>query len=145
MVYDEQPKDFIPDMEVVGCHILYNGKILLLQYNDNKIMKNKWGIPAGKVDKKDKGITEAVIRELGEETGIHIDKKDLNFHKTFYVSHLGYNFFYHYFSLKLNQSPDIVISKGEHKEFVWVTPSEALNMALVLDEEHCIRDYYKIK
>ncbi|HLP86917.1 MAG TPA: NUDIX hydrolase [Candidatus Paceibacterota bacterium] len=145
MVYEEKPADFTPDMEVVGCLVECQGKIVLLLRQDHKREGNKWDLPAGKVDKKDLGIKEAMCRELSEETGIQVDKKELNFYKTFYVSHLGFNFFYHYFNLKLNEFPDIVISKDEHKEFVWVTPSEALKMPLVLDEDYCMGNYYGIK
>ena len=145
MIYNEQPVDFTPDMEVVGCLVECDGKIVLLHRQDYKMEGNKWDLPAGKVDKTDLDKKSAMLRELREETGLTISEKELNFHKTFYVSHLGFNFFYHYFNVKLQQIPDIVISKGEHKAFVWVTPSEALTMPLVLDEEHCMKDYFGIK
>lgn len=145
MVYEEQPIDFIPDMEVVGCVVECGDKILLLLRQDHKKEGNKWDLPAGKVDKSDSNTREAMMRELKEETGIQIDDKDLNFYKTFYVSHLGFNFFYHYFNTKFNEFPNVVISKDEHKEFVWVTPSEALKMPLVLDEDYCMKNYYGIK
>lgn len=145
MVYEERPQNFIPDMEVVGCLVEYRGKIVLLLRQDHKREGNKWDLPAGKIDKNDPGIKEAMIRELKEETGIEVNNEDLNFYKTFYVSHLGFNFLYHYFNIQFNDLPNIVISKDEHKEFTWVTPSEALKMQLVLDEEYCMRNYYGIK
>jgi hypothetical protein len=82
---------------------------------------------------------------LKEETGLFLNEKDLNFHKTFFVSHFGYNFFYHYFNLKLKKLPNIVISNKEHKAFIWVTKEEALKMPLVMDENHCLKDFYGIK
>ena len=95
MIYNEQPVDFTPDMEVVGCLVECDGKIVLLHRQDYKMEGNKWDLPAGKVDKTDLDKKSAMLRELREETGLTISEKELNFHKTFYVSHLGFNFFYH--------------------------------------------------
>lgn len=145
MVYDEQPEDFIADIEVVACLLEQNNKILLLHRHDNKPEGNKWGLPGGKVDIEDKDEKSAVLRELREETGLFFSPDELSYHKTFFVSHLGYNFLYHYFYCSLEEIPQIVISPNEHKDFVWVTKEEALNMPLVLDEDHCMKDFYGIK
>ena len=144
MTHDEKPENFKPDLEVVGCLVECGGKIILIHRQNNKLEGNKWGIPAGKIDKTDLNIKEAMARELREETGIIAKEEDLIFYKTFCVSHLGYNFYYHYFNLKLTKVPDIVLSKDEHKAFVWVTPNEALNMDLIIDEDHCMKNFYKI-
>lgn len=145
MIYDEQPIDFTPDMEVVACLVEHNNKILLLHRHAHKPEGNKWGLPGGKIDKDDINSHLAMLRELREETGIDQNIEDLNFHKTFFVSHLGLNFFYHYFYLKLNGPHEVIISEGEHKAYRWVTPDEALKLSLVLDEDHCLKDYYGIK
>ena len=97
MIYDKQPKDFVPDMEVVACLVEYKGKILWLHRHTYKPEGDKWGLPGGKINKEDANKETAMLRELQEETGLVLEKKDLNFYKTFFVSHLGYNFFYHYF------------------------------------------------
>ncbi len=145
MIYNEQPEGFIPNMEVVGCVVESNNKILLLNRLIHKPQGGKWGLPAGKLDSVREDKTKAMARELKEETGLVIREEDLNFHKTFYVSHLGLNFFYHYFHIELQEIPDIKISKDEHKTFIWITPEDALNMTLVLDEDYCMKDYYGIK
>jgi len=144
MIHDKQPNGFIPDMEVVACLVGINNKILLLHRHDNKPEGNKWGLPGGKIDKEDKNKEMAMLRELKEETGLSLKEKELKFHKTFFVSHLGHNFLYHYFNYSLNEEIDIVLSEREHKAFVWVTPQEALEMSLVLDEDHCLKDYFGI-
>lgn len=145
MIYSKQPKDFIPDIEVVGCLVEFNGKILLLHRHDNKPEGNKWGLPGGKIDKEDININVAMLRELQEETGLILNEKDLIFYKTFFVSHLGYNFLYHYFNCKLEGIPEIIIAEKEHKAFSWLTSEEALCMPLVMDEDYCLKDYYGIK
>ena len=145
MIYNQQPIDFIPDMEVVGCLIECNGKILLLHRQDGiKFESNKWGPPAGKINKQDNNEREAILREIKEETGLILENNNLNFHRTFYVSHLGFNFLYHYFNYPLNEITDITLSEREHKDFTWKTPDEALDMPLVLDEDYCMKNYYGI-
>ncbi len=145
MIHAKQPDNFAVDMEVVGCLVECEGKIVLLHRQDHKIEGNKWDTPAGKVDKTDTSIFGAMVRELREETGLLIKEEELNLYKTFFVSHLGKNFLYHYFNIKLQSIPEITISKSEHKNFAWVTPQEALKMPLILDEDYCMKEYYGIK
>ena len=145
MIYNEQPEDFVPDIEVVGCLIECESKILLLHRHDNKTEGNKWGLPGGKVDKGDKDEKEAMLRELKEETGLSVEEDGLSYYRTFFVSHREYNYFYHYFNYQLEELPSILISENEHKAYRWLTPEEALSLPLVLDEEHCLRDYYGIE
>ncbi len=144
MIYSEKPENFVPDIEVVACLVDYNGKFILLHRQDNKIHGDKWGQPAGKVDKSDKDNLDAIIRELREETGLEVKRKELNFHKTFYVSHPDRDFLYHYFNVHLKVEPKIFLSNKEHKDFSWVTVQEALNMPLILDEDYCLKDYFRI-
>jgi 8-oxo-dGTP pyrophosphatase MutT (NUDIX family) len=144
MIHDKQPIDFISNMEVVACLFESEGKTLYLHRHDHKPEGNKWGLPGGKIDKEDGSAIKAMIREIKEETGLTIQEEDLNFYKTFFVSHLGNNFLYHYFNCKLEKIPVITIAEKEHKDFIWLTPQEALNMTLVMDEDYCLKDYYKI-
>ena len=147
MIYNEKPKDFIPDIEVVGCLVEHNGKILLLHRNYDKSQGGSWGIPAGKMDEKDANdISCAALRELQEETGIVKSKEDLIFHKTFFVEYPDKKYFYHYHTVNLGEEfPVILIEDHEHQDFAWVTPKEALNMPLVLHEDHCIKHFYGIE
>ncbi len=145
MIYNEKPKNFSPEIEVVACLMEFNGKFVLLHRQDNKIHGDKWGQPAGKVDLSDADIFDAMTRELREETGIEIKKEDLSFYKTFFVSHPDRNFLYHYFVLHLKRKPKIILSDKEHKDFSWKTPLEALEMPLIQDEDHCIKHYYGLK
>ncbi len=144
MIYNERPKNFFPEIEVVACLVKYKEKFLLLHRQDNKIHGNKWGQPAGKVDTSDGSIINAMIRELREETGIEKEKESLFFYKTFFVSHPDRDFLYHYFILSLKKEPQIVISGREHKGFLWVTVEEALKMSLIPDEDYCIKKYFNL-
>lgn len=144
MIYKEKPENFIPDIEVVACLVECNGRFVLIHRQDNKIHGDKWGQPAGKVDLSDEDNLDAMVRELREETGLEIKIKELNFYKTFYVSHPDRDFLYHYFNVHLEEEPEIILSEKEHKGFSWVTIDEALKMSLILDEDYCLKDYYGI-
>jgi len=145
MIYNEQPKDFVSDVEVVGCLIECDGKILLLHRHDHKPQGGKWGIPAGKMDATDNDRKIATLRELKEETGLTLNIDDLIYRKTFFVSYPEKNFIYHYHSVNLKEMPEIILSEKEHKDFSWVTLNEALEMPLIMDEDYCLKDYYGIK
>ncbi|MFZ2072589.1 MAG: NUDIX hydrolase [Minisyncoccia bacterium] len=146
MIFNEQPEDFKPDIEVVGCLVERNGKILLLHRHDNKSQGGKWGIPAGKIDHRDNNDKKlAMLRELEEETGLILNEEDLTFHKTFFVEYPDKKYFYHYHAVSLKSDFDIVIEDNEHQNFCWVTIEEALNMPLVMDEDHCLKYVYGIK
>jgi len=144
MIYREKPDNFIHDIEVVACLVEYQEKFILLHRQNNKIHGDKWGQPAGKVDDSDESNSDAMIRELREETGIEANKEDLIFYKTFFVSHPDRDFLYHYFVLILKEEPKIILSEKEHKGFSWVTTDEALLMSLIPDEDYCIKDYHGI-
>jgi 8-oxo-dGTP diphosphatase len=139
MIFDEKPKDFSPDIEVVGCLVEHNGKILLLHRHNNKSQGGKWGVPAGKVDLKDNNKKAAMLRELKEETGLSLKEKDLIFCKTFFVVYPDKKYLYHYHKVSLKEKLDIVIENKEHQAFAWVTIEEALNMPLVEHEDYCLK------
>ncbi len=145
MIYEKEPEDFIPTMEVVGCLIESNNKILLLKRQDNKLQPDMWGVPGGKIDKDDINTNNAVLREIKEETGLVIKEDDLKLHKTFYVIYPEKHFIYHHFCVNLKEIPEIIISLSEHKAYCWMTIDEALNSSLIMDEDYCLKDYYGIK
>ena len=145
MIYNKKPKDFTPDIEVVSCVLEHNGKFVLLHRQKHKTHGDKWGLPAGKIEKTDKNMEDAIIRELFEETGVLAKEEDLIFHKTFFVSHPNQNFLYHCFKLNLEKRPDVVINKEEHKAFKWVTLDEASQMPIVTDGFSCIKYIYGIQ
>jgi len=146
MIFDEKPEGFVPDIEVVGCLVEHDGKILLLHRHNNKSQGGKWGIPAGKVDFRDNNDKKlAMIRELQEETGLNINEKDLIFYKTFFVIYPDKKYFYHYHKVNIKEKVDIVIENKEHQAFTWVTLKDALNMSLVGHEDYCLKHAYKIK
>lgn len=141
MIYEEMPKDFDSVFEVVSCFVEHDGKILLLHRQDHKPQGDTWAGPAGKLDDGE-DIHEAIKRETEEETGILL-RNPKHFKKLF-VRFSDYDFVYHIFHEVLDELQDVVLSQGEHKDFIWVDPAEALNMPLMEDEGDCIKLFYGI-
>lgn len=144
MVSDTKPKNFIPKFEVVSCFIEYNGKILLLKRQSNKPQPNKYGVPAGKIDKKET-IIGAVIREVKEETGITIPVSSITFYASKFVEYDDLKFIYHMFNYKIDDLPSVTINPIEHQKYLWEYPENCLNLDLIQDEDYCIKDYYRIE
>ncbi|HII29856.1 hypothetical protein AUJ69_02710 [Candidatus Woesearchaeota archaeon CG1_02_47_18] len=144
MIYRNAPPDFNPRFEVVSCLCEYDGRVLLLHRQDHASEGNKWGVPAGKVY-PDEEHARAAVRELWEETGFKLPQQQLAYFGRICVRCPDYDFLYHMFHARLNKQIDIRINRSEHKGFIWVSPKEALKMDLVLDEDKCIRLFYKIE
>ena len=76
MIFIERPDDFHPKIEVVGCFLEYEDKILLLHRQEHTSQGNLWGIPGGKVEKSETPMA-AAIRETFEETGFDISQQQI--------------------------------------------------------------------
>lgn len=144
-IYLEPTPQFKPCVEVATIYLEYQGQILLMHRQNNKSQGNRWGIPGGKVEKNETPL-QAVIRETKEETGIDISNQTIETLKTVYVEYSEKNHFvYHTFRTQLQSDPGAVkINFNEHKGFTWVTPTDALKMDLLQDEDACIKkDYFQ--
>ena len=85
---------------------------------------------------------EAVQRELREEAGLVVTGNPPTFSRTVFVRYPGYDFIYHIYLLHLDREYQVKIARGEHKDFKWVSPAEALNMELIPDLDICIKLCY---
>ncbi len=143
MIYDGMPDDFNPKFKVVSCFVECGNEFLMLQRMDSKSEGGKWGVPAGKLNPGESSV-DAVVRELYEETGIRQSPFEMGYFRKLFVRYPEYDFIYHMFKVKLEQKPEVKIKADEHKGFCWATPEEALKLPLILDEDSCIRMYFKI-
>lgn len=144
-VYLEKPADFHPKVEVVGCFLEYENKILLLHRQDHSSQGNLWGIPGGKLEKSETPIS-AAIRETMEETGFDISKQKITDLGKVYIKYPNSDFIYHMIKCKPIDPPSgVKITFNEHKGFTWVTPQDALKMNLMLDEDACIELIYSLE
>jgi 8-oxo-dGTP diphosphatase len=141
MIYLKKPKEFTPKFKVVSCTIEYLNSFLLLQTGKQKSMRNKWGVPAGKLESEEK-LIDGIIREVYEETGIEVQSKDIAYFDKVYVTHDGYSFIYYMYTYRVSQKPTIQLTP-EHQDFKWVTAEEALALDLIPDEDFCIKMYFK--
>jgi 8-oxo-dGTP pyrophosphatase MutT (NUDIX family) len=138
-IYLEKPDNFHPKPAIVGCcYLHYQDKILLLHRKDAGAEGNRWGIPGGKL-RTGEELIDAIIREIFEETGFHLDKEKVHYIGKLYIKVPNFDFEYHMIDyLEPIKNPgDVKINFKEHKGFTWVTPKEALNMNLITDEDTC--------
>lgn len=140
-IYLEKPEHFHHKPAIVGCcYLHYQDKILLLHRQDSKAEGNRWGIPGGKLDHKE-DLAEEVIREIFEETGLHLHPEKVHYIGKFYIRVKNFDFEYHMFDyLEPIPNPgEIKINFNEHKGFTWMTPKDALNLDLITDEDVCFK------
>lgn len=138
MFLEKIPENFNP-LEVVGCCVYCNGEFLLLLRQDHKLGGNKWGEPAGKVEKGEEK-DDAIIRELFEETGIKKNINELRFRGTFYFDGPYGDLIYHSYIIKLDKKPKVAIEKHAHKKYIWTTAEEAIKLDLLHDVDFLLGD-----
>jgi 8-oxo-dGTP diphosphatase len=143
MIFETKPEDFNKSMDIVACYVEHDGKFILLHRHAHKSSGDRWGLPAGKVDPGETR-TQALQREIREETGISIPEEEFRYFNTFIVRHPTIDFEYHLFSVSLSEKPEVTINEKEHQAFVWVTPAESLKMNLVIDQGECTRRFYRL-
>lgn len=142
MIFIEKPEDFYPKIEVVGCFLEHEDKILLLHRQEHTSQGNLWGIPGGKLEKTEAALT-AAIREVLEETGFDISLQQIVDLGKVYIKYPNFDYVYYMLKCKPKEHPgDVRIIFSEHKGFTWVTPEDALKMSLMLDEDECIKLAY---
>ena len=143
MIYLEKPENFNSKFEIVSCFLEQDGKFLILLRQDSKPQGNTWGVPAGKIE-NDESASDAILRELEEETGYRATRNKLQLSNTVFVRYPEYDFVYHIYFLRLTSSHDVIIDPKAHKDFQWVSPQEALDKTLIPDLGACIKLHYKL-
>lgn len=143
MISLERPVDFRPWFEVASCLCEYDGKILLLKRLEGKSEGGKWGAPGGKIDVGE-SVSQAVLREVQEETGIVMEEARIELAHTFFVrTDNNKDIVYHLHRSSFDQLPDVVLSPLEHTEYRWVSVDEAFVLPLVHDMEECLKCVYE--
>jgi 8-oxo-dGTP diphosphatase len=143
MIYHEKPDNFQPKFSTVSCYLEHDGKILLLRRQDHKSEGNRWGMPAGKIDEGE-NKSEAMLREIKEETGQVLTPEKLEYLDKVYVKYPDYDFIYYVFRYRPSSLPVIELSATEHKDYCWSMPQEAFKLDLVKDLDACLRLSYSI-
>ena len=143
MIYFTKPNNFKPTCEVVSCYIDCGGRILLLRRQPHKPEGGTWGVPAGKVNSGENYL-QAICREVNEETGVHIEQSQLVDKGVCYVRYPTYDFIIHIFSSAVAHQLQVILNPHEHSEYQWATPTEALSLPLIQDEDACIKHVYTL-
>jgi len=141
LVFQGEPENFNPKVEVVACFIVVNNKVLFLKRLPYKSEGNTWGVPGGKREKAE-GVQDAMIREIREETQIELSTRPIKSFGKVYIRYPKVDFIYHMFESKFQEFPNVVIDTKEHAEYCWITLEEALNLPLIPGEDECIQLCY---
>lgn len=138
------PENFHATVEVAGCFLDWNDRILYLHRHPEKPQGNTWGVPAGKMEKGE-NPRQAVIREIKEEIGVVLDDHLLKNHGSLYcrLGHLDYIF--HVFSHRYETQPTLHLAIDEHLESAWVTPAEALELPLIVGGAFALNFYLETR
>lgn len=144
LLHKNPPEGFSPKFEVASCYVEHDGNILFLNRPQHKPEGGTWGVPAGKVDSGETAL-QAMIRELWEETGLHVEPEKFEYLTKVYVTYPEYHFVYHMFRLRLNEKPDIVLREEEHEGFQWIAPQHAVNLPLVRGMAECLEISYGVR
>ncbi len=143
MISRTELDNFNPKFDVVSVFIEHNGEILLLLRQDHKPQGNTWSMPAGKVNKEE-DLISALVREVGEETGIKIRSDLYSYNNAYQIRYPDFDYRYHIYHLIVEEKPVVALNTEENKEYIWITPREALELELIPHEDDCIKWFYKI-
>jgi 8-oxo-dGTP diphosphatase len=141
-VHETPPAGFSPQVEVAACYLEHDGKVLLLERASGKSEPNKWGAPAGKLEKNEDPL-DGAVRELFEETGIRLKHpSQIRAVGSLFVRRPTLDFVFHMFKVEIDQFPDVTIS-DEHVNYKWTTAQDREELILVPGAKEALRYYYK--
>lgn len=115
-------------MRVVGCFLTYGDTFVLFHRHAHKPDGNTWGLPGGKVEPDESDI-DAIIRELGEETGYIGKPSEFELLGVYeFESPNGHHLDYVTYALNLDKPHKVTLEESAHSKYKWVTVEEADKM-----------------
>lgn len=137
-VMHDLPNDFCPHVEVVAAYVEVKGKLLFLQRNGSE--SGYWGVPAGKVEQGE-GLSDAMSRELHEETAIKLLNKDhLKYVGKLFIRKPEIDYVYHMYHLSCDEQLDVRLN-NEHKSYGWFHRKDIDQLPLMLGAREVL-DYF---
>lgn len=143
-VFFEAPADFLPFVEVSGCYLECEGKVLFLKRHPLKPQGGTWGVPAGKLEKGETA-KETLIREVYEEVGIEICYSGIQQMGQLFMRLPSMDYIFHLFLVTLAQYPLLTLALAEHEKWQWVTVEEALQLPLIKGGKEALSYYQSFK
>lgn len=140
-VCTERPDDFSPAMEVAGCYCVHGDKILFLKRQQGRPHPHTWCLPGGKLEKGETPRA-AIIREVYEEVGVKIPDEALTDMGPLYMCLPEMDYIFYLFHTQFAQIPALLLAQNEHAEARWVTPTQALQLPLIIGGKEAL-DYYR--
>ncbi|NGX61349.1 MAG: CTP pyrophosphohydrolase [Chlamydiae bacterium] len=138
-VFRIRPKDFSSEVEAAACYIHFDGKYLFLHRSIGKPQECTWSVPGGKMERGENPL-QAVIREVHEEVGLHLNEGRLEDIGTLYVRYPHVDFVFHMFAQECLYCPQIKLS-DEHQDYRWVTFQDAMQLPLISGAKEAIHHY----
>ncbi|WP_280317607.1 NUDIX hydrolase [Nocardia wallacei] len=108
---------------VVGAIVQSRGKVLLLQRPTNDFMGGIWELPSGKVEPGE-ALDQALIREVKEETGLHVTRIDHYLGEFDYQSGSGKKSRQFNFAVNVTATEPVILQ--EHDAYTWTNLTEEL-------------------
>lgn len=129
---------------VVGGVIIHDNKVLIVQRSsDEEAYPDLWEVPSGKKEPLEK-ITDAILREVKEETGLITEIVKVNDVFNFSVEKpdeirdvTQINFL-----LKLVGNSEVKLS-SEHQNFAWISKDEIDNYNLSIETKTSIKQSFR--
>ncbi|MGZ3634141.1 MAG: NUDIX domain-containing protein [Parachlamydiaceae bacterium] len=140
-IHKTAPEGFSPQVQVAGCYLEIDNKLLLLQRAKENLQPGKWGVPAGKLE-KDESPLNAAKRELFEETGIE-NVSQIQQVSALYIRKPGLDYTFYQFKVDLNLVPEVRLSH-EHQNYQWATINDMENIALMEGAKEALEHYHNI-
>ncbi len=123
-------ESFSPSLEVVGCFIEYESKVLYILRNPAISQGNKWGIPAGKLEKNE-ALIAGCIREVWEEVGVALNAENVQYVNKLQMRKLDTDYIFHIFFTQFLNKPSINLCINECIDAQWLTIEEISQLPLI--------------
>lgn len=129
--------DYHFDVQLSGCAIVVDGKLLLLK----KFKNPYYELPGGKVDPGER-IVDAAIREVKEEIGC--DVKIIRKFGYFNFTHKGKNFRSNIFIAE-NIGTPIIVEKDIFEKMIWMPLDKYSDYNLASNVKYFCENYKNIR